>query len=645
MANILKALREKHTRKMLPVDQFGYVNYETLIKTLCSAYDTSDRLHVIEAVAHFPKDYVLKEGKLATSEWEALWTPNEREGARKPYIQRHYMSISKIAETIVRPRCFHDHVLTESLMASVLRYNNRKDDSEKVWQGCVLPPKEILAELCNEEIACNYETARGMIDQFSAQKKYRGIPYPQEYNDNLMHASDTPQELGVKRELWLKSVDKFYRVHGQRLSYDELVRETDARVNKDFIFKDGRFSHRNVHSALSILKSEISELMEQGRIRMFTGGPGTGKTYNAVQEAACKCTLWSLSNTVAFNGASRVRKQGKECVPMSFQKVRYLKNLGALSSIDATDVLIDEMSQMGIQDADILIDAILFVKNTNGRLIMMGDIHQIPSFLSRGSLLYSIMEEFPGIYKELTVNHRVEENSRIIADRTVRFSNSGNTSEFSDFMTRRLDRSLFSTLDPETVFITGANTQTAAINSFILNNAIPGLGLELNGDEPCDQLRKQGMDDARVKLYEFMRERSLEFIGVDTEALPELKIMRNERYICKAVDGMRVFVQSRVEPNKNASLNLNTFLKFMTPAYAINVNKAQGLEWDNVIITMGDVFKKDAGIKTNYLLRSSFEHLYVGVTRAKKSLSIFIGDLNNITLWPVKKFNLFKEIL
>ena len=647
MGNILEQLRQKRAKSTVQTDKFGYITYETFIKAMCERFNVGDRLHIIEAVAKFTKEFIVKEGKLNTDDWEALWTPNTAKGAKKPFRVRHYMSVARIAEVLVRPATLHDHILAGSLFESVEKYANRKDDSEKVWQGALLPSKETLAKLCTAEISTNYATAEAMIERFVMRKKYYGTSYPEDYNDNLMHASDTPAELGEKRALWLHSVESLYRVHGVAINEREIIAETDARASEDFNFKDNRLTHVDVRDNLLKLREGLRELLESGRVELKVGGPGTGKTHTCAEHAAQKSTLWSLSNTVAFGGAGRIRRLGKTCEPMSFQKVRFLAMRGSLLSTDAEDVLIDEMSQLGVGDIDILLHAIEFVQNSGGRLLMMGDLNQIPSFLSRGSLLYSIIDEFPGIYEVLTVNHRVEENSRIIADRAVQFARTGRTADFSDFMTHSLSAGVFDTLDPNTVFITGANTQTAAINARILNSAIQGLGLSTDGEDPCEQLRKPGMEDACVKLHNFMSGRSLEFIGCDTENLPEIKIMRNERYECRALSGMRVFVQSRVDKEKTATLNFKTFLKFMAPAYAINVNKAQGLEWDNVILTVGDVFAKSDAMKTNYLLRSSFEHFYVGVTRAKKSLSIFTGniDTDHLTLWPVRKFNLFKECI
>lgn len=647
MGNILEQLRQKRVKSALQTDTYGYITYETFIKAMCEKFNVSDKLHIIEAVAKFTKEFIVKEGKVNTDDWQALWTPNNVRGAKKPYRVCHYMSIARIAEVLIQPAKLRDHILACSLFESVERYSNRKDDNEKVWQGALLPSKETLAELCNREISTNKATAEAMINLFNLRRKKFGTRYPDAYNDNLMHSSDTPEELGEKRALWLQSVESLYKVHGVAIDERELIAETDARALKDFHFKENRLTHVDVRNSLLKLKNGLQELHAAGRCELVIGGPGTGKTHTCAEHAAQKSTLWSLSNTVAFGGAGRIRKLGKTCEPMSFQKVRFLAMRGSLLSTDACDVLIDEMSQLGTGDIDILLYAIEFVKNSGGRLLMMGDIYQIPSFLSRGSLLYSLIEEFPDMYKILTVNHRVDENSRIIADHAVQFAKTGRTADFDDFMTHKLRTGIFNTLDPNTVFITGANTQTAAINAIILNSSIPGLGLNPNGEDPCDQLRKPGMEDACIKLHNFMCGRSLEFIGCDTENLPEIKIMRNERYECRGLTGMRVFVQSRVDKEKSATLNFKTFLKFMAPAYAINVNKAQGLEWDNVILTVGDVFSKSDFMKTNYLLRSSFEHFYVGVTRAKKSLSIFIGDIDtdNLTLWPVRKFNLFKECI
>lgn len=637
MSTMLELMRSKNGRKsQLPTNQFGYVEFHTIIEILCKLYDTSEVRYVADSLKKIAKDYSIREGKFACSDWQALWTANKHRNAKDPIQRCHYHSLTKLAEKITTPSRFLDFVIRDSLMKTIHEYKT----TGNLFLGAVLPKSQDIATLCNHDIACNYNLANAYVD--SMKYSHRAT---QNVVDNLMHVSDMPYELVVKRDMWLQGVADIYRIHGETFNKEDVVRESDAHAAEDFVGNSaGRLIHTSIRDSLMELHDGLENLHMEGRVMMFIGGPGRGKTYEAISASSEKSTIWSLSNTVAFNGAKRTRNAGKKSIPMSFEKVRYMRMMGTLDQTDATDVLIDETSQMGCGDIDILLTAISFVRRTQGKLLLMGDLNQIPSFLSRGSVLYSITDEFKCFTKELTVNHRVDESSRIIADSSVNFSMDGRVSHFDPFMSKTIPIDALTTLDPETVFITGANSQTAAINAYKLNQAIPGINLPLDGTDPCDYMRNNRAS-ADI-LLNYMSTTKLEFMATETEQLERLKIMTNERFYCWT-EGAMIKVVSRIDPEKCGSMRSTTFFKYFTPAYAINVNKAQGLEWDNVILTFGEVFKPNGDdLKSNFLLRNSFEHLYVGATRARKSLLVFTGNMytKNIQLFPVRKFNLFKEI-
>ena len=637
MSTMLELICSKNGRKsQLPTNQYGYVEFHTIIEILCKLYDTSEVRYVADSLRKIVKDYTIKEGKFACTEWQALWTANNHKNAKDPIQRCHYKSITDLAEKITTPAKFLDFVVRDSLMRTIHEYKT----TGNLFLGAVLPKSQDIATLCNRGIASNYNLAEAYIETMKYEHKKT-----QEVVDNLMHVSDTPFELFKKREMWLQGVAGIYKIHGEKFNKEDIIRESEARGAEDFVINStGRLIHTSIRNSLIALHNGLEELHKEGRVKMFIGGPGRGKTYEAIAASSEKSTIWSLSNTVAFNGARRTRDAGKKSTPMSFEKVRYLRMMGTLDQVDATDVLVDETSQLGCGEIDILLSAISFVRRTHGKLLLMGDLNQIPSFLYRGSILYSITDEFKCFTKELTVNHRVDESSRIIADKSVDFSVDGRVSHFDPFMSKTIPSDVLSTLDPETVFITGSNSQSAAINAYKLNQAIPGIELPLDGTEPCDYLRNNRVS-ADI-LVNFMMTRKLEFMATESEQLEKLKIMKNERFYCWT-EGAMIKVASRIDPEKCGSMRPMTFFKYFRPAYAINVNKAQGLEWDNVILTYADVFKPDGStLKSNQLIRNSFEHFYVGATRARKSLSVFVGYLytKDIQLFPVRKFNLFKEV-
>lgn len=629
---------ERTTAKLLPQrDQYGYVEYPEFVRLLATYYvGTSTTL--AEAVEKCHKEQRFKDGKIATENWKALWLPNTSKNSKKPERRTRYMSTSSLVDTIARPATFRDMVIAMSLSASVNSYKEGKP----VLVDAVLPEEKDLVAICHRDIATNYNTACEMVNWFHYHKRR---PSGGDATENIMHAGDLPEELMIKRHQWLENAERIYRLHGVPMSTEKFIQHSNELGKTDFVLCGQRMVYAGICGALDFIKRSLAELAVAGRVKLFCGGPGTGKTYNAIAMASHRNTLWSLSNTVAFSGAARVAKAGKKCTPLSFASVRANYSTGHFVDSSSPDVLIDEMSQLGLGDLDILNFAIIHVKRTGGKLIMMGDINQIPSFLSRGSVLYSIMDEFPQICTLLEKNMRVDECSRILADKASTFAKDGKCGHFSEFVSAP-QQSWATDLDPETVIITGANTQTDAINCVKFKYAIPGMDLAIDGTPMFTQLLAMENKASLDRFLSFIERNEIICMPIETTKLPDIKIMRNEKYMC-SYDGSRVTVVSQVVEGKFARLQVREFLKSFTPAYAINVNKAQGLEWDHVILCIGDLVTPNDNIKSNYLLRSSFEHLYVGATRARKSMSVFAGniDLSKVKLVPVRKFNLFKEAI
>ena len=629
---------ERTTAKLLPKrDQYGYVEYPEFVRLLATYY-VGTSVTLAEAVEKCHKEQRFKDGKIATDNWKALWLPNTSKNSKKPERRTRYMSTSALVDTISRPATFRDMIIAMSLKASVDKYK----EGEPVFEGVVLPPESELAALCHKDIATNYNTSCEMVNWFYYRKSR---PSGGDATENIMHAGDLPDELMIKRHLWICNTERIYKLHGVPMSTEKFIQHSNALAQTDFVFHGPRMVYKEISADLDNIRNALTELAGAGRVKLFYGGPGTGKTYNAIAMASFKNTLWSLSNTVAFSGAARIAKQGKKCTPLSFASVRARHATGGFIEKGTPDVLIDEMSQLGLGDLDILRFAIEYVKQTGGKIIMMGDINKIPSFLSRGSVLYSIIEEFPEICTLLEKNMRVDEGSRILADKASTFSKDGNCGHFSEFVSAP-QQSWATDLDPETVIITGANTQTDAINCIKFINAIPGLRLAVDGTPIFSQLLAMENKASLDKFLSFIMRNEIICMPTETTKLPDIKLMRNEKYMC-SYDGSRVVVVSQVVSGKSARLQVREFLKSFTPAYAINVNKAQGLEWDHVILCIGDLVAPNDTVKSNYLLRSSFEHLYVGATRARKSMSVFAGniDLSKVKLMPVRKFNLFKEAI
>lgn len=660
-------------------NEYGYVTIEGFVKRIVKKEPNITRMFMAQAIESTAKQMRCKDNKLYTANWEACWMKNPR--AKAGHSICNYLSITKLKEMLVDPKNLREYIIADSFAASVYATadamksqtpNAKEDESTgllflevptepkcEAVMRTVLPSPEDLVTICHSEIGTSYSISETLIKYVRA----RPVDYPNigsDFEDNLMHISDTQGELKFKRKYWYADAISIYAMHNKTApDFKEFVAKSNERMREDFKQCDsgnGRIVNLKTRADMAKLAKLIEDLKLMGNIHLLVGSPGTGKTKRGIDIAGEKSVVFSLCNTVAFNAAKRARTQGFECEPMSFTKMRILNMCRALGErVNDRAIMIDEMSQLGAKDVDILISAAEMCLVNNKPLVLMGDEYQIPSFLSRGSLLYSIMDQFPEIVTRLSKNWRVEPGAVAIVNAMDKFKASGDTRDFESFRFPGSIMTAMTAPNPDRVFITGAVTQATLINKYIYNQVMPELNLDINTPTSfCEELNVYKEDDRNAQrqrtFMEYLSREPLQFIATDTETLPigngaKLKIMQNERFLVYGEPGKReVTVKSIVDEDKKATIELKTFLKFFEPAEAINVNKAQGLEWDHVILCYGDVFPRTEGVKGNSQIRTKFEHFYVGCTRAKKSLHIYFGNYGHEHLTPVTKFNIFKEL-
>lgn len=652
MANILQKLRESRdaksqTRPSITYDRYFRPNISSMFAVV--KYDIDEK-HLtqkhqyLEQFANVYKEINMPDwdGQVNVEGWKACYL-RTRNG-KPEYTKR--MTLKTITDRITTCSTIKDHIFAKSFIESC----------ETGVMSLVPPDPDTLIDFFFSEVSCSYALATETARSRTIDREVSG--------SNIMRISDTIPEFNFKKAHWLGEAKELFKaldidIDIVSINKSIIKRFDDEFADCDTIINDqNTVVYGNTKRKLKELDSMMLEAIKDGRINMYIGAPGTGKTTAAIGQSSPKCIICSLSNTVAFNGASRARAMGKEAEPYSFSKflaMFYANKEKLIKDLQGRDILIDEMSQLGISDGcKVLMAALIITKANNTKIILMGDRLQIPSFLSRGSLLESIYLQYPEIVTELTVNRRVDPQSREIVDKLQNFSEDGRADNFNKYDISK--SSLYDTLKDfgeSTVVIAGSNFQAALINQIVLSYKIDGFKYNLTAPDNWFATFR----DYRDEILEHMSHTPIRMRASDTNSITDhtskdkFKIRRNEEFFCTVytntlTDGCYVRIESLLTKETRV-IPYSTFVEQFEPAYAITSAKAQGLEWDNVILMYGDLCSADIcgkSFKTNYPIRSSFEHFYVGCSRARKSLSIYYGGFKTGRLTPVKKFNMFEVI-
>lgn len=360
-------------------------------------------------------------------------------------------------------------------------------------------------------------------------------------------------------------------------------------------FRTGEYE-RLRDSLILKLKELMKELIALGRLNILIGRPGTGKSTEAGKIASqyLNPAIVSLSNTIC----NMFEHKCPGITKYSCTKARYCFKHGKHDCI-----VFDESSQFGYETLDLLIT--IFERNQNAMFVIMGDVDQIPTFLSSGSFLYSATKEFPVCVTELKKQHRFQNNP-----------------EYRDLMTSVINSDIPDGVQIECFtedlirntdcFITGANETVKWLNKVCLKVKNPELNVNSTyiGD---------GVDIAYA-LCKSKNPSAIPLIANSTKELKskgdDYKLYVNTRFSFSHMSGDRFVLRNLVDGTsvRVSDRQLNSFFSL---GYAITVNKSQGLEWPRVCVY---VSPKDRNMK-------NFNAMYVAISRGMDAM-ILATDQN-----------------
>lgn len=365
---------------------------------------------------------------------------------------------------------------------------------------------------------------------------------------------------------------------------------------------------------------ELHGLIEEREVfKVLNGHAGCGKSTAVVQICNQRATdnklIISLSNTICNMFKQKVPSiETMSCCKAQFGIENSIASI--VDKIENADIIVlDEFSQWGFDWLN-LFNRILKL-NRNAEVYVMGDIDQIPTFINSGSLLYSIIQEFPDKVTHYTKQWRFINNPKYLdlVDSILKNQIPQNT------VISSLNTAIIMNTD---CFITGSNKHVDELNSLCLQTRY-GCTLSLDN------------------LFGIVCATSGEvpLIASNTTMIQNVKVFNNTRYKVQTIGTGFVILKSLVDNTlvKCSPMDLKCNFKL---AYAITVNKAQGLEWENVCCYLTS---SDLNLK-------SFNALYVALTRGKQNIiiasdnngkGISVKDLQNILNIKYKFHNNFIE--
>lgn len=647
MASILDTLTKKVELSgnlyEIETDSYGHPYITSIFAYVAKYYPSTDRHHILESFSKVVKQVEAKDSKIAMEGWDCIHYGKDKNG--RIVSGGKEWTLKKICDCVNNHTTLREYVIAESFYASCI---SGKPE--------ICPPRpEDLPGLMYDECSNSYDIAAEMIRL--GHDRYSDVTLSSFNETNAMRICDTNKELNNKEQIWIKKAKRYLDFLNVEFDEDSYRDAIHSQFSDNFTAR--QCSGKNVWVLNNVVKrlTHTHQLVEQalslGLVKGYIGGPGRGKTYCALQDVATAKNAFgfALSNTVAFSMKKRGSKHGVSVDPYSFSRVSYLDSVGHDKLIESLKypIMIDETSQMGYGDLNILDIALQAAVTNNVKIVLMGDLNQIPSFLYRGSVLDSLVKEFPDMFTELTVNHRVDETSRDMVAAVDSFAETGDTSSFSKYKTDRLTvNNIISDCDNDTVFICGSNYQACCTSQDVLQHKVDGFATCFNSNNWFKILFSVNKDC----IQDYMRSNNLKFRAsttatyVDVCTKKQFKIRTNEEYLVTMFDSRAVAIESLLTQERHV-INFSNLCIDFEPAYAITANRAQGLEWDTVVIMYGDYYTKgeDAtAFKSNFPIRNSFEHLYVSCSRARKQMFIYYGNERDTKLVPLTKYNMFDII-
>ena len=399
---------------------------------------------------------------------------------------------------------------------------------------------------------------------------------------------------------------------------------------------------------LSEEQKEAIKQINNNNVCVITGGPGTGKT--TIIKAIIDLYKHNEMKPVLCAPTGRAAKRMTETTGIEAKTLHRLLEIGSFSSsenqnnntnlsvapIDADIIIVDEMSMVDIFLMNYLCKAIY-----NGtKLVLVGDTDQLPS-VGPGNVLKDIIES--EVITTITLNkifrqaaqskiimnsHRVNDGQSFISKEEIQNSNEKYVEDFFYIDENDKNKILYQVLS-----LSGGRLKKFGDYDFIKNIQI--ITPTKKGELGTKELNKRLQQEINPQS-EYKKEKKFgDSIFREGDRIMQIKnnyeiyweknkksfesgsgIFNGEFGTIQKIDEKEKNIQIKFDDDKIAWYAFSE-LEQIEHAYSITVHKAQGSEFDVVIMVIAP--------SAPMLLTRNL--LYTGMTRAKKLL-IMVGNKN-----------------
>lgn len=523
------------------------------------------------------------------------------------------------------------------LMEKIERFGFKKNDAFAlkigIKENSIVRLKALITYVLQESLYSVGNSYIAKIDLYDYTIKYLGQDIDVDVYDKVLEILSSNKKIYIDinknifdykmyiQELEL-AVELSKILKGKRDLHQKMIKYDESDIYKNY------YKIKN-HSHLEFSKEQENAILSAFAepIIIITGGPGTGKTtiVKAIIEMYLKLnkdntTVADYIALLAPTGKAAKRlKESTQLPSMTIHK--YLGYMGGNSftyskynKTAAKLIIVDEASMMDLPLASRLITSM----QDDARIIIVGDVDQLPS-VGPGQVLKDLIDSREIKTIRLTKIHRQAENSSII--KLAHNINEGILPE--NILDKLNDRVFIATDNSHLSSILVDATSRYISRGYDIKKDLQILIPMYKGDCGINEINSKIQDlvnplkdeNEQIKHYGQVFRENDKVIQLVNRA--EKGIMNGDvGYIHSFIYKDLKIIGLRIAFDQNIIEYSIEELEDLSLAYAISVHKAQGGEFDIVIMP----------ISSKHFVMLKRKLIYTAITRAKKIL-ILIGDV------------------
>ena len=413
-------------------------------------------------------------------------------------------------------------------------------------------------------------------------------------------------------------------------------------LNDDFkilfdIEKEIKQAIKSLSIKLSKIQIDAIKSCFEENISIITGGPGTGKTtiintiskiyldngYNISLCAPTGRAAKRIEETTGIEAKTIHRMLGY--IPSSYDDIGHFE-YNEDNPLDTDVIIIDEMSMVDV----VLFEKLLRGMKDNTRLVIVGDVDQLPS-VGAGNVLRDLINSKKIKYTKLVDIFRQSESSNIIVNAhkinngQEPILNEKNSDFFFlktgapaitrnvvvDLISKRLPKAYGYDFSRDIQILTQSRKGICGV--FELNRLLQDI-LNPKNEETDELLVGNKLFRVNDKVMQTKNNYNLSF--VDSDGDENFGVYNGDMGHIIFIDKSSKKLTVEMDDKRLIDYTLED-LDNLELAYAITIHKSQGSEFKSVIIPMFDGYKL---LQTRNLL-------YTAITRAKENI-VLVGDKN-----------------